>query len=127
MPGCLCRDHLRVDVLELCVPVGMLRAFIRFAIVLARKAKLHQFLAHGIGADWMAHCRQRVSELVHALRHPDQGPHGIAEDGRLDEALELGHKLRIRFGNGPPPAPRAANHPLRQRLYVEIVLTAIDR
>ena len=101
----------------------MLRAFIRLAIVLAREAKLHQFLAHGIGANRITHCRLRLSELVHALRYPDQGPHGIAEDGRLDEALELGHKLRIRFGNGPAPATRATNLALRQRLRVEIVLS----
>ena len=122
-----CRDHLRVDVLELRIAVRMLRAFIGLAIVLARKANLHQFLAHGIGADRMAHCRQCLSELVHALRHPDQGPHGISESYRLDEALELGHKSWIRFGNGPAPATRAANLALRQRLRVEIVLTAIDR
>ena len=127
LPGGLRGDDLSVDVLELRVAVGMLCAFIRLAIELAREAELHQLLAHGIGADRMPHCRQRFSKLAHALRHPNQGPHRIAESGRLDKALELGHKLWIRFGNGPTPAARAANPALRQRIRVEIVLAAIDR
>ncbi len=127
LSGCLRRNDLHVDVLELCVAVGMPCAFIRLAIVLAREAELHQLLAHGIGADRVPHRRQRLGQLVHALRHPDQRPYRIAEGCRLDKALELGHKLWIRFGNGPASATAATNLPLRQRLRIEIVLAAIDR
>ena len=55
--------------------------------------------------------------------HPEPLAH-IVEQG-ADVIVRT--KLRIRFGNGPAPATRAANLALRQRLRVEIVLTAIDR
>ena len=113
--------------LELRVAVGMACAFVGLAVVLAREAELHQLLAHRVGADRMAHLGQRVGELVHALRHPEQRPHGIAQGGRLDEALELGDKLGVALCNGLASATGAANLALRQRLHVEIVLAAIDR
>ena len=75
----------------------------------------------------MSHLRQARRELLHAFRHPDQGPHGIAQRRGLDEALECGDEPRIIFANCATPAPGAANAPLPQRFYVEIILAAIDR
>src|SRR5262245_44578373 len=34
-------------------------------------------------------------ELLHAFRHPDHGPHGIAERRKLDQALERGDEPRV--------------------------------
>ena len=128
LPFGLRRHDLRVDVLELRVAIGMLRAFVRLAIVLAREAELHQLLAHRVGADRMAHLRQRRGELVHALRHPDQRAHGIAERRRLDEALQARARGRIALAATalrPPPLRRTC--PFGSGAAVEIVLAAIDR
>ena len=56
-------------------------------------------------------------------------PKDAPNNNRYEFGMSLGLmvKLRIRFGNGPAPATRAANLALRQRLRAEIVLTAIDR
>src|SRR5271165_6452888 len=51
---------------------------------LAREPELHQLLAHRVGADRMPHLGQRRRELLHALRHPDQGPH----DHRIEAKLK---------------------------------------
>jgi hypothetical protein len=40
LPRSLCGNDFRVDVLELGIPVGMLRAFVRLAIGLPREAEL---------------------------------------------------------------------------------------
>ena len=75
----------------------------------------------------MAHRRQCRCKFVHALGHPDQGPHGVAQRGRLDQALEFGDEPWIVLGNRLAPTTGAANLPLCQRRRVEIVLAAIDR
>src|SRR6516164_1284975 len=61
------RNHYRVHVFELGVAVGMVRAFIRLAIELAREAEFHQLRADGIGTDRMSHLGQRHRELRHAF------------------------------------------------------------
>ena len=105
----------------------MFRAFIRLAIGLAREPEFHQLFAHRVGADRMSHLSQGRRELLHALRHPDQGPHRIAQRRRRDQALKCGDKPRIGFTNRATPAPGAANPPFRQRFGVEIIRAAIDR
>ena len=89
----------RIDVVELRVTVRVLRAFLSLAIVLAREAELHQFLAHRIGADRMPHGGQDRGQFVHALRHPQQRAHGIAERGRFEEALQCRHETGISRGD----------------------------
>ena len=116
-----------VDVFELGVAVGMVRAFVRFAIELAREAELYQLLVHGVGADRMSHRGQGRRQLLQAFRHPDQRPHGIAQRRGLDQALEGRHEPRIVVAKRTTPAARAANVPFRQRVRVEIILAAIDR
>src|SRR5215470_5975582 len=121
------RDCSRVDIFELGVAVGMLRAFIRFAVGLARKPEFHQLCAHRVGADRMPHLGQSCSELLHAFRHPDQGSHGIAQRRWLDQALERWDELRVILANRSAPTADTANSPLRQRLRIKINLAAIDR
>ena len=104
----------------------MLGAFVCLAVHLPREAELDQFLLHRVRAHRMAHLGQRLGELVHALRHPDQRSHGIAERRRLDEPLERGHEARIDLAHGLASAALAPHLPLRQRRPAEVVLTAID-
>ena len=73
----------------------------------------------------MPHPRQGGGELVHAFRHPDQGPHRIAERRGFDQALERRHEPRIGFGERTPPATSTANPPLRQRRRVQVFLAAV--
>ena len=119
------RNDFRVDVFELGIAVGMFRAFIRLAIGLAREPQFHQLRAHRIGTDRMPHPRQGGGEFVHAFRHPDQGPHRIAERRGFDQALERRHEPRIGFGERTPPATSTANPPLRQRRRVQVFLAAV--
>jgi len=106
------RNDFDVDILELCVAVGMARALIGLAIGLAREAELDQFLAHGVGADRMTYVAQCRRQLVHAFGDPDQRPHRIAQGGRLDKTFELGNKRRIFHADRFAPAARAANPPV---------------
>ena len=75
----------------------------------------------------MSHLGQRRGELRHAFRHPDQGPHGIAQCRRFDQPLERGDEPRVGFRYRPTPASGTANPPLRKRLAIEVVFAAIDR
>lgn len=127
LPCSLRGDHLRVDVLELRVAVRMPGAFLGLPVVLTREAEFHQLLGNRVGADQMAHLRQRGGGFVHALRHPQQGPLGIAQRGSLDEALQLGNQPSVALAHRPAPAAGTANPPPRQRRGVPIVLAAIDR
>src|SRR5262245_33434841 len=52
---CLRHNDFCVDVLELRIAIGTASAFVGLAIVLAREAKLHEFLAYRVGADGMSH------------------------------------------------------------------------
>ena len=74
----------------------------------------------------MPHLGQSRRQFFHAFRHPDQGPHGITQRRRLDQALERADKPRIVLAQRATPATDAANLPLRQRFRVEIILAAID-
>ena len=121
------RNHFRIDVFELGVSVGMFRAFIRLAVGLAREPELHQLRANRVGTDRMPHLGQGCGKLLHAFRHPDQRPHGIAQRRRLNQALERGDEPRIVLADRATTATGTANPPLRQRLRIEILLAAIDR
>jgi hypothetical protein len=66
-------------------------------------------------ADGMPHLGQGCGQLLHALRHPDQRPHGVAQRRGLDQAFERRHELRIVLANRATsatprgePAPSAA-------------------
>ena len=120
------RHDFRVDIFELRVSVGMFGAFIRLAIGLAREPELPQLLAHRVGADRMSHLGQGRRELLHAFRHPDQGPHRITQRRRLDQPFERANEPRIVLRARATPAAGAANAPPRQRCRIQIILPAID-
>jgi hypothetical protein len=72
------RENLPVYMLELRVPVGMAAAFQALAIDLTTVARLFQQSGQAAGRDPMPHRDQRRRQFGVALRHPQQGPHGIA-------------------------------------------------
>ena len=119
------RNHLCVDVLELRVAVGMLRSLVGLAVRLPPVAEARQQALHAAGADLVALLLQRDGQLVVALRHPQQGAHGIAERGRLDDAAQVLHQRRV-SAQRPPAATGAPNPPLRQRRGNEIRLAAAE-
>src|SRR5580658_10106841 len=60
------RNHLGIDVFELRVAVGMLRALVRRAVRLPAVAERQQQSAHAVGADPVTHPLQGDSQLVMA-------------------------------------------------------------
>jgi hypothetical protein len=124
--GLSCNDF-RVDIFELGISVGMFRAFICLAIGLAREPELHQLLAYRIGTDRMPHLRQDCCQLLHAFRHPDQGPHGITQCRGLHKPLECRQQPWVVLANRTTPTAGAANLPVRQRFRAQISPAAIDR
>src|SRR5277367_1058437 len=82
--------------------------------------------AHRIGADRMPHGGQDRGQFVHALRHPQQRAHRIAERGRFEEALQCGHETGISRGDSLAAGAGTPHLTFRQFLAIEIVLAAID-
>src|SRR4051812_14545280 len=90
LAGRLRRLHLRVDVLELRVSVGMARSLGRLAIDLARIRKLvDEQPADRVRAHVVALCRELVRQLFLALGDPHQRTHRIAHRQRLDKVFEV--------------------------------------
>lgn len=92
-----------------------------------RKTQLHQFLGDRIGADRVAQRRQRVGQLVHALRHPGQRPLRITQRDRLHQPLQLRNKPWIERAHRLAPAANTPNLPALQAFGVQVILTPIDR
>src|SRR5262249_25282921 len=99
-------------------------AFVGLAIALAREAELHEFLAHRVGADWMSHRRQRLGELVHALRYPDQRAHGVTKRRRLDKTLQCRSESGVGRADGLAAGAGSTHLALGQRSSIQIVLPA---
>ena len=74
----------------------------------------------------MALLLQRDSQLVVALRHPQQRAHRIAERGRLDDAPQILDQRRVPARQMPPAATLAAHPAFRQRRSVEVLQSATD-
>ena len=72
LPGALILCHRRSDVPELCVTVGMLRAFAGLARGLQAVVKLRQQIAHGALADLMALSIKLLGQSGCALAGPAQ-------------------------------------------------------
>jgi len=90
LPRGLCDDRLGVDVLELPIAVGMLRALVGLAVRLPAVAERRQQSLHAAGADLVALLLQRVRHLVVAFSTPTTaGPYRVAERGRLDDAAQV--------------------------------------
>jgi hypothetical protein len=128
MTGCpgLCRDRLGVDVLELRIAVGMLRALVGLAVRLPAVAERRQQSLHAAGADLVALLLQRVRHLVVAFRHPQQRAHGIAERGRLDDTAQILDQRRVPARQMPPAATLAALPAFRQGRGVEVFQSPTD-
>src|SRR5262245_66429289 len=97
-------------------------AFVGLAIALAREAELHEFLAHRVGADWMSHRRQRLGELVHALRYPDQRAHGATKRRRLDKTLHCRSQPALGRADGLAAGARSTTLALCRRRHGPSVL-----
>ncbi len=64
------RENFAIDVLELGISIGVMRAFVRLAVGLARKAEPSEQLAHGVRADFVPHLNEGRRQLVEAFRYP---------------------------------------------------------
>jgi len=106
------RLDLRVDVLELRIPVGMAGAFPGLAVGLQAEAELRQQPAHQLVADPESLLVQGLRQMTLALAHPQQRGLGIAPDRRDHQLLQRRHQARLRLGrrlasrSRPPDTPR---------------------
>src|SRR5262250_57878 len=121
------RDHCRIDVLELRVAVGVVRAFVRLAVHLAREAEhVREQLADRVRADLVPHLTERPRQLLAALRYPPQRLNRRAQRRRLNQAPEVVNKCRIAGGQRLAAAALAPHPAVRQRPLLEVILAAID-
>src|SRR5258708_10609057 len=123
LPRGLCGDRLGVDVLELRIAVGMLRALVGLAVRLPAVAERRQQSLHAAGADLVALLLQRSRQLVVTFRYPQQRAHGIAERSRLDDAAQILDQRRVPARQMPPAATLAPHPAFRQGRGVEAFLS----
>ena len=102
------RRHLRVDVAELRVPIGMAFALRGLAVALQAVTRIvEQFGDQGVAHLMTLHL-QRLRQPTHALAGPPQRQFRIAPRARFDQALQVleqGGILRdCRFAPGSRPA-----------------------
>jgi hypothetical protein len=109
LAGGLKRGGPPVDVLELRVPVGMAAAFQALAVDLAAVARLFKQSRQAAGRDPMPHRGQSRRQFGMALRHPQQGPHGIAERRGFQDGAQIRQQRRVNLGERAAPATGAAN------------------
>ena len=126
-----------IDVLELGVPVGMLGALVRLAIVLAREAELHQFLLHGVSADRMSYTPSAFRRACPCSWRPRSAarigsPRVAGSTSRLSSGMSPGSLATTALR--PPPARRilpfgtddAAFNSSSPRLIVERAIPVIS-
>src|SRR5215470_12840340 len=100
---------------------------IGLAVRLPALAERRQQSAHAAGADLVAHLLQRDSQLVVALRHPQQWSHRTPERYWLDDPPQILNESSIPERQMSPAATLASHPSLRQRCGVEILQAATDR
>jgi hypothetical protein len=94
-----------VDMLELRIPIGMLRALKAFPIGLQPVAEIVQQPGHHLHARGVALLTEGVDEVALTARRPQQRRHRIATRRRLDQGLQIRQQRRIlRRGLLAPPA-----------------------
>ena len=124
---CLRRNHFGIDVLELVVAIWMLRALVGLAVRLPAVAEGRQQSAHAVGADLVTHLLQADSQLVVALRHPQQWSHRTPECDRFHDTPQILNESSISERQMSPATTLASHPPLRQRCSFEILQAATDR
>ena len=127
LAGGLKSRDLRVDMLELSVPVEMTAAFQALAVDLTAVAETIEQLRNPARRNTMPHVAQRERELRMALGHPQQRPHRVAERRGFEQAPQVFQERRIglRERGRPPPERRtfdgagsSASKSFRPRLIV---------
>ena len=126
MAGVLEGQNLRVDVLELRVAIGMVRALLGLAVDLAAIAELFQQIRNACLGNLVSHLAQNGSKFGVAFRNPEQGAHRIADRGRLQQRAQVIKKRRILSRQRQTPAPSATDPPGHRR-RIQLVQTALDR
>jgi hypothetical protein len=121
--GC---NHFGIDILELGVAVGVVRALVGLPVDLPREANLGEQLAHTVGADRVAHGDKRRRQFVEALRHPQQWTHRIAQSRRFDEPPEIIKQRRVTFAQSSRAATFTANVTRGKRRRIEVFQAALD-
>src|SRR6202040_644206 len=107
------RGHLRVDVAELRIPVGMAIALLGLAVALQTVTRRIEQMADQGAADLVTLRLQRLCQPAHALAGPPQRRFRIPAGRRLDQGFEIGEPSRVLGNRQLSPRPRPAN-PLRR-------------
>ena len=77
-----------IDVLELCVAVGMLAPFAGLGVGLQAEAQILQQAADEVGTDLIALCGEAGGEVSLASADPQQGTLWVATDGGHDQVQQ---------------------------------------
>ena len=109
LPSALEGLHLRIDVLELGVPIRVRRPLAGLAVGLQAVAQLFQQICHQFVADLVALVVEFVSQFTHALAGPAQWRFRIATTQRFNQLLQVVQQGRV-LGDRPlAPAAGAAD------------------
>ena len=101
-------------------------AFQALAIGLAAAARLFEQSGQAAGRDAMPQRGQRRRQLGVALRHPQQGPHGIAERRGLQDGEQIRQQRRVNSRERAASAAGAANLARVEFLRLEVRGAAAD-
>src|SRR5271157_1470897 len=105
--------HLRVDVAELRIPVGVAVALRGLAVALQTVTRLIEQMADEGAADRMTLRLQRLCQAAHAFAGPPQRRFRIPAGRRLDQRLEIGKQRRV-LGDCSLASRSRSPNPLRR-------------
>ena len=103
--------HLRVDVVELGIAIGMTCPFARLAVGLQAVVERPQQCGDRVVADAMAECPQPVGKLAQALGRPQQRRLRIAARHRLNQLAQVLEQAWVRDRERLAAATWPANTP----------------
>ena len=93
--GAHLRRHARVDVLELRVAVGVLRALHRLAVAMEAVVHPMEKHSHQTATGRIAKRAQLPRQTSRALAGPTQRRHGVSTRQRLDQTLQRFPQIRL--------------------------------
>jgi len=122
------RLHLRVDVAELGVAVGMACPFAGLAVGLQAVAERAQRGPDRIVTDAVAERTQPRGQVAQALSRPLERCFRVAAGRRLDQVAQIVEQARVGGGERLAPAARPANPPrLRRHRIAQLGQASPDR
>jgi hypothetical protein len=120
------RQDLCIDMFELRIAVGMLRAFLGFPVDLPTIPEPFEQPRNAARRNLMAHLTQRRRELGVALGYPQQWSHRVADRRRLQKLSQVLKQRRVLLDQCSS-APSRAPHPVRRSRKIEFLQPSPNR